>query len=388
MEIKESIHIEHVGPIVDVHIPDVRPLTVLIGESAGGKSTIMKVLVLCRWLYKMYNFREYLRLSGISKSPFRFRMDAHLEYAGLLEYVGPRSKIQYTVSFGDGMEPFHVYVVNKSMTRGGKIPGGALGYRKLCYITETRGFVPNMLSSKSLRPKFDSLFEEMVENFEQAYKFLPELAMPCLGVNYFVERAASGPKHYVSSMESVSSPYKIEYRHSSSGIQNTVPVLLLAAFFSRYFDLRDAFNKALLTYLMGAEKLTDFKPVANPENMNKNVFLHLEEPELGLFPDAQCGLMNELVKYCFSSASPMGLILTTHSPYILNHLNLLIQAHDKGNVSFTDEASLRYEDVAVYHVDAGGIEDLKDFKSQRLINTNVLSDTMNDIYNRYEGLAR
>ena len=43
---KESIIIKNFGPLKEVEIDDIKPLTVFIGKSAGGKSIIMKVIVL------------------------------------------------------------------------------------------------------------------------------------------------------------------------------------------------------------------------------------------------------------------------------------------------------------------------------------------------------
>lgn len=63
---KESIIIKNFGPLKEVEIDDIKPLTVFIGKSAGGKSIIMKVIVLMRYIYKMVNIRSYLKMR---KSP-------------------------------------------------------------------------------------------------------------------------------------------------------------------------------------------------------------------------------------------------------------------------------------------------------------------------------
>ena len=39
----ESLEIKDFGPIKHIHVEDIKPMTVLIGESGSGKSTIMKV---------------------------------------------------------------------------------------------------------------------------------------------------------------------------------------------------------------------------------------------------------------------------------------------------------------------------------------------------------
>ena len=43
---KESLLIRNLGPIHEVELNDISPLMVLVGESGGGKSTILKVLAL------------------------------------------------------------------------------------------------------------------------------------------------------------------------------------------------------------------------------------------------------------------------------------------------------------------------------------------------------
>lgn len=63
---EESIIIRNFGPIKEVEIYNIRPLTVFIGESGSGKSTIMKVIVLFRWIYKMVNIRSYLKHANIT----------------------------------------------------------------------------------------------------------------------------------------------------------------------------------------------------------------------------------------------------------------------------------------------------------------------------------
>jgi predicted ATPase len=63
---QESIIIKHFGPIKNIEINDIHPFTVFIGESGSGKSTIMKVIALFRWIYKMLCIRSYLKYANIS----------------------------------------------------------------------------------------------------------------------------------------------------------------------------------------------------------------------------------------------------------------------------------------------------------------------------------
>jgi hypothetical protein len=74
--------------------------------------------------------------------------------------------------------------------------------------------------------------------------------------------------------------------------------------------------------------------------------------------------------------------LFTNNPYILNYLNLLIIRYDKTGVG------LKFEDTEViFNDDMYGIEYLKAL-NERIINTNVLSDTINEIYDEYNKLTK
>ena len=55
---KEYITIKDFGPLKQIENLQLKPFTILIGESASGKSTLMKVVAMMRYLYKMANIRS------------------------------------------------------------------------------------------------------------------------------------------------------------------------------------------------------------------------------------------------------------------------------------------------------------------------------------------
>ena len=81
----------------------------------------------------------------------------------------------------------------------------------------------------------------------------------------------------------------------------------------------------------------------------------------------------------------MTLAIATHSPYVINHLNLLFKAHDKGLT--IDGASLDFEKAGLYLVQNGLLQNLK-LKNTHLINTDSLSDDINAIYNEYDKIDK
>ncbi|NBN63317.1 AAA family ATPase [Pannonibacter tanglangensis] len=54
--------------------------------------------------------------------------------------------------------------------------------------------------------------------------------------------------------------------------------------------------------------------------------IYIEEPEAHLFPKAQCNLINVLVSNLIGNTKHRKLLVTTHSPYILSRLNVLLKA--------------------------------------------------------------
>ena len=64
----EYLRIKNFGPIVDIELDNIAPFTILIGESGSGKSTVMKVLSMFRWIYKRVVLRSYVRQANIRKT--------------------------------------------------------------------------------------------------------------------------------------------------------------------------------------------------------------------------------------------------------------------------------------------------------------------------------
>jgi len=379
---KESIHIKNLGPIKDTYIEHIKPITVFIGESGSGKSTLMKAIALFRWIYKMHNIRSYLKRSNVSKSPFRFRMDSYFKNCGFEQYLKSNPEIIYTVEFPTQGK----YTIKFS---NNKLSGTSdsdlvqlidLQYTKLSFISETRNIIP-LWADKGAALSGGYLgfyFHEVYNDFVLASENLKELDIAYLDLKFSVKKVQSEKKYLI---EGKTNKYEIDFKNSSSGTQNAIPLSLIAAHFSNHFNFEEAFNRTLLKYLSETDSITDFKPVKNLGEIQKKLYIHIEEPELSLYPDAQCELIGDLIAKCFiKNTNGIELMFSTHSPYIINYLNLLIKAGDKNIL--IDGAKISFEDLAVYQVEDGSIENLK-VHNQRIVNTNLLSDTINNIYDQY-----
>ncbi|MCW3105955.1 MAG: hypothetical protein JWQ09_461 [Segetibacter sp.] len=383
----ESIIIKNLGPIKDINIESFKPFTVLIGESGSGKSTLMKVIALFRWIYKMHNIRSYLKHSNISKSPFRFRMETYLKNCGFEQFVKADTEIIYSTKFSSGNTYRIEFIKNKlSGTANNElVKEEDIYFNKISFISETRNII-SLWSDKGASFTGGYLgfyFHEVYRDFDIASENLKELELDFLKLKLTVRKTSLGKKYTIQSSNKEN--FEIDFKNSSSGTQTSVPISLIAQYFSKKFNFEEAFNRSVLNYLSNTDNLTDFKAIKNLSEINKKIFIHIEEPELSLFPDAQCQLINDLVNKCFiTNINSIQLFLSTHSPYIINHLNLLIKAFDKDIL--IEGAKVNYDNLAVYQVIEGRLQDLI-AQNERLVNTNPLSDTINNIYDQYNALG-
>lgn len=381
--LKESLLIENFGPLKSIELQDIRPLTAIIGASGSGKSTIMKVLVLFRWIYKMLNIRAYLKLSNITRSPFRFQWKDYENNNGWKGFTSEETRIVYRRG-----EVEIRLEGNKLKITDDAITSETLHLEKLCFIADNR-IASSMILAKRMRS--DSFYlNETVRDFTLAMKSLETYNMSFFGLELLRQKEENGTKYMIKGKNDHKG-YLIPFTAASSGIQSILPLAATASYFATKFDMVNTFNKAVLKYVTDADRLGSFKPIADIGQIkSRRVCLHIEEPELSLSPEKQTSLLNLLVASCFSNRPSiekydMGIIFTTHSPYLINQLNLLIKAHDKEK-PLDGIAAVSYEDVEVYRLtDEGKLQSLKAL-NEKYIDTMPLSEEINRIYDDYESL--
>lgn len=385
MAMKETITIKHVGPIDNIEMVELRPLTVLIGSSASGKSTIMKIVVLMRYIFKMINIRSYLKNSNISKSLFRFRFDSML-HEGLKEMVKSDSVIIYSVECNG-----HTYTVtyrNKKLDANFVIEKEDLSFFKESFISETRNMIPTWSSkvSSNKGAQLGFYFHETFSDFEQATDIVKTMDLGFLGLRMQVKRVNNIKRYILDSAEESIRPFELLY--ASSGLQTATPLLSLLHYFAHDFSFKDAFQRSVLTYLFEQDRLLDYKPAIERSEIDNVVHVHIEEPELSLDPESQRLLLSAMIRQAFhhnNTDRRIGLMIATHSPYIVNQLNVFLQA------SYTDDGRKAYpyvteDEIAVYHLSDGALQPLVaiDNRTRRkVINTMDLSAPMTDIYKQY-----
>ena len=147
MNIKETIQVKNVGALRDTGEIEIRPLTVVIGSSASGKSTLMKLVILMRYLYKRVNIRAYLKNSSIDNKLFtiRFKDSLRDDIKTLFKgdsFILYRVKINgntYELKYDKGIFSYDDNIANEDIV-----------FAKDVWVSEMRSAIPALVSKGTL----------------------------------------------------------------------------------------------------------------------------------------------------------------------------------------------------------------------------------------------
>ncbi len=388
--IKEFLYVKNVGALKNVERFELKPLTVLIGSSASGKSTLMKIIALMRYIYKRVNIKAYLKNSNIDGAIFYIRFQDLLK-DGMKSIIDNHSEIEYTVVVNE-----HKYVLsykNGKLETPQSIPNEDLVFLKDAWVSEMRSVIPVWASRGALvkGSSFGFYFDETFSDFDEATDTVKNIDLDYLDMKLEVIRGGNNQKKFMVSPKSNAYP-AFELKFASSGTQTTAPLVTLMKYFASEFSFKEAMRRSIIMMLFEKDLTEKYHPGIELANLPKYVFMHAEEPELSLDPRSQRRLVNTITKYAFHEKDinrEMGLVLATHSPYIINHLNVLLRA------SYTEKGRkllpfVMPENVAAYKVSNGSLINLMatdEESNQEVINTLDLSEIMEDIYNDYDALS-
>lgn len=381
---KEYITIKNFGPLINIEDLEIKQFTFFIGESASGKSTLMKVVAMMRYLYKMANIRSYLRHSKITKTPFRMRLNTMIERQDMVKMFDKNSLIVYRVEINTGVS--HEIRIENGKLNVPVIPKENLMFRKVSFVSENRNITPTWAQKawKNRGATLGFYFHETNDDFGNASEGDKTIDLDHVGMRMSITHPKGKPTRY-QIMPMDERHASIELTEASSGIQTSAPLVLIVGYFAKDFSFKDAFNRSVMSYLYETDNLSRFKAASEPTELPKVVDVHIEEPELCLFPDAQCKLIEKII-YMAKGSNPdrtVNMIIATHSPYILNYLNIVLNQKTDGRANLTPA------ELAVYRLYEGESQNLvaKDDKGRDIVDSYDLSEAMGVIYNEFIKLS-
>ena len=269
----ERLVVRNFGPITNLDI-EIRPLTLFIGTQGSGKSTVAKLLTICRNAQWWKLIQDDAESDEVTK-PFY--------YYNISDYFESDSYISYTV--GD----HHVEYKEGAFTVSLKGDDSEKDVRKILYVLAERNLIGNLSEAiASLWSANIPLSKPMLEymsQFERATQMFPRYEIPFFGVDY----VKKGNKNMIELRDKKKI---LPMNASSSGLQSAIPMLMIID-----YALRSA---------------------------NYDAFV-IEEPEQNLFPENQREVLNFIASR-LAGGSDRQFVITTHSPYMLSCLNVLMLA--------------------------------------------------------------
>lgn len=318
-----NLTIHQFGPISDADVVFDK-YTVLIGKQGSGKSTVAKLYSLFTWMEKGLARRvtsekyitQYSRFQKIYCA--YHRLESYFKIETVIRFYG----LHYNFFYEN--EKFRVE--EKGLPDSYKVA-------KVMYVPAERNFLSTADDTDSLKSLPESL-ETLLEEFgkaKNAFKTGYRLPFDDTDFEYDALNKISWIK---------GNNYKIRLSAASSGYQSVLPLSLITRFLSDLVldntskeDLSIKEKKQIekeVNKVMDDKSLTDEVKFAMLRNISSRFkysrFVNIvEEMEQNLYPESQMNVLFDLL----NDANKMDLnrlVLTTHSPYVINYLTLAAKA--------------------------------------------------------------
>lgn len=367
----EKLIIRNFGPIKDVEL-ELKKFNVIIGENATGKSTIAKVLAICR--YFSYISNQHL----ITKNPFELGL---IEW-GLGEYIKAGSYFYYEnlhYKFEATCEKIELsHKVENQSTN----PYDFLGF-----------FVTLEPLSSDFSYLLDQLHDVQSKNLKSNSDF-PNLYIPPSFFQNYVAHVLDNPFYLPTErgLQSIFSLGKSSISNISDSLYNQFAKMDMI---SKNFKTEEDIIPLAISYknidgvpLIKKHDEEQFYSLSNGasgyqsaipivlvfeyyiEKIKKTKTFIIEEPELNLFPITQQRLVTYLVEKTVQHHNTT--LITTHSPYILTSLNNLMFAYEVGRNNnevsnlIEEKSWINPDDVCAYLLRNGNIESLIDSELKQI----------------------
>ncbi|MBB1140572.1 AAA family ATPase [Myroides sp. WP-1] len=353
-----KIKIKNFGPIKEGFLDkegwmDINKVTVFIGNQGSGKSTVAKLIATFMWLEKALirgdidahvmtfsNFIELLRFH---------RIENYFSPSTTLEYIGAVYTIHCTNE---------IILINKHHHTFVEQP-------KIMYVPAERNFlsaIPNINKVSNLIIGSLQYYAVEYRNAQLTQEGKP-LLLPINNTQVIYDPTID--ETFIEFNEGK----RLKLTEASSGFHSLVPLVWVTQYLLNFLKQGDENllkllspdhtirrNKELNTLSLGiALDNYDEKVIREKEKQinGKYIAKHLinivEEPEQNLFPSSQRLLLNQLLAY---NSGNNQLIMTTHSPYLVNYLTLAIEANKLKEKMLDSSVELRNRLYDIVPLDA------------------------------------
>ena len=397
-----TIQIKNLGPIKDTGLINLTDVLLVIGRQSSGKSTFMKVLCFCRWIEKkiMTSFDNTIQAYTHNK---RFTRDLKQFHRIDEMYFKEGTEIIYD---GD-VVTISLTGVDQNAKINRKLEAWEDRYNsKLSYIPAERNLVSAVqnINDTYKAKERDSIFNFIQEWYEAKDTYGSDNKLNLSLTDDFKYYSDKGLDYVV-----LPNGKPITSFYASSGVQSIMPIDVMTDYIMGVvgkvvkFSMTDLMNRLMESLdtdvrneiVHGAHEVTEEELAPIREKMKyQSAQLFIEEPEQNLYPDAQRKLVQNLIRH-LKAVKSIGkhrsmVVLTTHSPYVLSTLNVLMadaaavekKPGDERLKDVVDESTLLPTDAfSAYFINKDGVfEDIKDMEIPMLsgINLDSVSDWVDE----------
>jgi ABC-type lipoprotein export system ATPase subunit len=375
-----KIKIRNFGPINEGYNEndgwmDIKKVTVFIGNQGSGKSTVAKLISVFTKIEKSLVRGDFEKSIFESKNRLK---SYYLPYHRLEDYLNDNSEIDYS---GD---KYSIIYRNETLSIN-EIRNSKYALPQIMYVPAERNFLAYIKGAEELKLSSEALQEFSTEYYKAMQEMNGDpIQLPINNTEIRYDKRSD--ELYLKSHN-----YRIKLSVASSGFQSFVPLYLVSNNLANSVKHQSGkkstmsseetvkFQKGLRT-IWDNEHLTEIQKRQAISELasafNKIAFINIvEEPEQNLFPSSQQKMLNSLLEIN-NMNDGNKLIMTTHSPYLINFLTLAVEANKLKPRVNTNELKSKLEeivplkstlngiDLVVYQFDEknGIIEKLKDYK--------------------------
>lgn len=409
--------IRNIGPVKEAEI-ELKRFNFIIGPQSSGKSTIAKILSTCSWLEKEVATTMTEKAIADGQSFISLMEDFHK----MIDYFDEDSEIVFDTDI--------IHISLKGNDFEIKMKNQELYHReKICYIPSERNAVT--LSELQGFEFGQTNLRSFLFDWYNAREFYGEdnkTDILNLGIRYFYDPSENKYKDRIEHVNGKT--YQIPLGSASSGLQSVVPLQIMMQYYTnqyfKSFAEKTSFDSDVKTRIIQHRVLDKYVlnvayPGFDPSERAKlvkeqNDLLHegnpkagellrsyrieldrltvpvrtsfiVEEPEQNLYPFTQIDLLETIVMLC-SDERAHGCTITTHSPYILNYLNVLIERYKK---NIPDHVNMNPEELGVYSTSNGRLTDMMQVNAktgERSVNAEDLVEAMRAMYQEYREIKK